>query len=321
LVLTRSRSGTSISELLVSIVLMAFAFMTVGELVVTTTLASTRLTNCIDGVNGANLFLRRLGEDVRTAQAFGSIYSSPSNANYFPDPSNASDISYSLAPHWGGWPTTGQGNTSWPSQPYALGSNCLILQQPAFYSNSSSILNGAPLMIPAGTLGTGVPAVNVQYVDTVVYYVLLDPQSPGQYLIQRARFSGYPGASQLPALGPTQLRTTIDQPQTVLRGVVGPLYSSGSVPAVFEYLGIDPNPSKGSIQTLGVVLSGSPTLSSPKGAQVPALGGLSVNLEIETPVPNTGTSKLHHFGSHSQFFLRANSHIRMTNSAAPGTGY
>jgi hypothetical protein len=291
LVLIRTRSGTSISELLVSIVLMAFAFMTIGELVVTTTLASSRLTNCIDGVNGANLFLRRIGEDIRTAQTFGSIYS----ASTFPS-GNPNDISYYLAPYWGGWPSAGQGNSSWPAPPYTLSSACLILQQPAFYSNPASVLDGAPLMIPAGAFGVGNPPVNVQYVDTVVYYVLSDPTSPGQFMIQRARFSGYPAASQL--------RPTIDPPQTVLRGVIGPLTSgNGSTPAVFQYLQVTSS------------ASWSPS------TQITAPNGLGVNLEIETPVPNKGTSKVHHFGSHSQFFPRANSRIRMTNTAPPGTGY
>ncbi len=312
MVLGHSKSGTTISELLVSVVLMAFAFMTIGELVVTTTLASSRLTNCIDGVNGANLFLRRLGEDVRTAQTFGNIYAQPGYQNHFPDTSsNTTDITLQAVPLLGGWPA------SWPSLPYQLGPSCLIIQQPAYYNNPSSVLNGAPLIIPANALGTGSPAVNIQYVDTVVYCVLPDPNAPNQFMIQRARFSGYPGSAQIPALPSSpNLRVTIDPPQTMLRGVIGPIDPTSpnpATPAVFQYLTITPNPSLGGIQSLQV-----PPVSSPTGGQVPSIGGLAINLEIETPVPRTGTSKVHHFGSHSQFFLRASSHIRMTNT---GTSY
>jgi hypothetical protein len=249
-----------------------------------------------------------LGADIRTGQILGNIYAQPGYMNIFPDTSSGTtDISNQTVLSIGGWPST------WPSPPYQLGANCLIIQQPAFYNNTNSVLNGAPLMIPAGTLGASQPA-NLQYVDTVVYYVLPDPDSLNQFMIQRSRFSGSPSGNSLPGLGSsTQLRTPIDPPQTMLRGVVGPISSAGSaLPSVFQYLTVSPKPSSaGQAQAIAF-----PPVSSPVASQVLALYGVAVNLEIETPVPNRGTSKIHHFGSHSQFFLRSNSHIRMSNTGA-----
>jgi hypothetical protein len=301
LAISRKPGGTTITELIVASVLLAYVFAVIGELVVATTLANTRLTNCVEGVNGANLFLRRLSEDVRTAQTFGSIYSLPQNANIFPDISNPNDVSQALVSSWGGWPS------SWPATPYQLKAKCLVLQQPAFYGNpqnpSSSPLEGAPLIIPQSTFAPSNPSINVQYVDTVVYYVLQDPDAPGQFMIQRARFSGY-----LPSTisSTTQLRQLINPPQTVLRGVVGPLNASDPVdpttPAVFQYL-LPQSPSPPSFVQI----------STPSAAQAQSLVGVSINVEVETPVPNTGT-KIHHVGCHAEAFLRANSHIRLSNT-------
>jgi hypothetical protein len=302
--MTRQPSGTTITELIVASILLAYVFAVVGELVVATTFANTRLTNCVDGVNGANLFLRHLSEDVRTAQTFGSIYSLPQNANYFPDTANPNDVSAALVPFWGGWPT------SWPTIPYQLRPKCLVLQQPAFYGNpqnpSTSPLEGAPLIIPQKSFSTTNPKMNIQYVDTVVYYVLPDPQSPGQFMIQRARFSGYLPPTFSPS--DTQLRQLINPPQTVLRGVVGPLNSSdptdSTTPAVFQYL--FPQKSPPPPPYFGQV-------AIPSADQVESLVGVSVNVEVETPIPSNG-SKIHHVGCHAEAFLRANSHIKLSNT-------
>jgi hypothetical protein len=141
--------------------------------------------------------------------------------------------------------------------------------------NAGGNLDGTPLMIPAGTFGSGNPAIGFPYLDVVVYQVLLDPNSPNQYMIQEVRFSG-----QIPVTGCT-LRTAIPATPAhiVLRGVIGPAQSGNVVPAVFETV---PN-------------------------------GIAVNLEVETPVPNNGVN-VHHIGVHSEAYMRSAKNLYANNS-------
>jgi hypothetical protein len=250
----RSSRAASLLELVVAAVMMAWAFALVGELVVQTTRAGTQLTNCIDGSTGATQFMSRLGSDVRAASAIGP-------------PPLSDAATQKLITLGGGYPT-GWGTTN--------SAQTLILQQPAVM-NAGSVLDGVPLMIPAGSTGLGLP-VNYPYLDVVQYQVLADPNSPKQYMIQEVRFSG----GYTPAGLATTLRTAIpvSPAHIVLRGVIGPLQSGNPVPAVFNY-------------------------------NVPS--GVAINLEVETPVPNNGVN-VHHIGVHSEAYMRCAKNLYATNT-------
>ncbi|HEY9772418.1 MAG TPA: hypothetical protein V6C81_01270 [Planktothrix sp.] len=233
------------TELAVACVLMTFAFGAVGEMALLLTNASTKMTNCIDGVTGANQFIERVSADVRAGSKLGNSFDTTTSAHIV-------GTNYPVA---FGAPTAAQ---------------TLIIQQPALIEPTTATLTdlaGAPLMIPANYFAGGDPAVNVPYIDVVVYQLLADPVSPGQYEVQEVRFSG-----SVPITG-TLLRPAIpydaSNPHVVLRGIVGPLSSAGGLPAIFQ-------------QTTN---------------------GVNINLELENPIPNNGIN-VHHVGIHSEAYLK-----------------
>lgn len=205
----------SLTELLVACVLMAFAFGAVGEIVVLSTNANTKLTNCIDSTTNADEFIDRISADVRAGSALG----------YPADSVTANNIITSYPSNFG---TVNSGQT-------------LIIQQPALINPTTPAmadLAGAPLMIPAGTFSSN-PTMNVAYLNVVAYQLLADPGSPGQYEIQEIRYSGPAGSYVVPG---TSLESSIPydptNPHIVLRGIVGPLPQGATpgstLPVVFQ---------------------------------------------------------------------------------------
>lgn len=67
---TRNAHGLSITELLVSTIMMSFCFSVIGELVVLNTLAATKLTNKTDGLTACRFAVERIKSDVRLGNAF-----------------------------------------------------------------------------------------------------------------------------------------------------------------------------------------------------------------------------------------------------------
>lgn len=70
----RRPEGLSITELLVSTILMGFCFAVIGELVVLNTLAATKLNNKTDGLSATRFAVERVKNDVRLGRAFLSRY-------------------------------------------------------------------------------------------------------------------------------------------------------------------------------------------------------------------------------------------------------
>jgi hypothetical protein len=284
LVVTRSQSGLTITELVVSAILIGYTLAVIGELVSLNTYASTKLTNKVDGQVGCSRAIRRIGEDVRMGRMIGNIYSI-SNHGTFPDISNPNDPS-NLAPI-GGWPSS-----PWPAQPYQLGPQTLIIQQPAVFQdpiNSQNPLNGFPLRLSKDSIASGVPSYPMEYVDTVVYQIVPDSSNLGQFILQVARFSGSP------TIAGSTLRPPLNAPQTVLTGIVGPMDPSNTnAPAVFQYLNSS---------------TGSTVITSPTTAQAV---GVSVNIEARVPSTTTGAN-LEITAGHIEFYLRTSRNLRLTN--------
>ncbi len=113
----RTANGMSITELLVSTILMGFCFSVIGELVVLNTLAATKLTNKTDGLSASRFAAERIKNDVKVGKAFLATYNSPVGS-------------------------------------FADDSQTLIVQQPVFYKDSGNpndSQNGFPVKADDGT--------------------------------------------------------------------------------------------------------------------------------------------------------------------------
>ena len=286
----RSKSGMSLLELVVSCILLGFVFAAIGELIMLNTLASSRLSNKMDGQVGCSRAIRRICEDIRQSRAIGNIYSTNAR-NIYADPTDTTDGITSVAPA-AGFPVA-----PWPATPYVLSPQTLILQQPVLFedqNNPQNRLNGFPVRLVAGSIRSApqVPSVNKEYVDTIVYQVVQDPQNTSQFTLQIARFSGFP------LIAGSKLRTPLNPPQTVLRGIIGPIDPNNpGYPAVFQYLKSPEIPIPMNIPTPDQALT---------------LSGVSINLEVQPADTDKQISKETAFG-HAVAYLKNSRFVRLVN--------
>lgn len=254
---TRSQSGLSITELLVSSLLMGFCFAVIGELVVLNTLAATKLTNKTDGLTAARFASERIKGDVKVGKAFLSTYDAPTTT-------------------------------------YLDDAQTLIIQQPVFYKDSSNPdnpQNGFPVKASDGS----------ELLNTVVYKVVQDPTNPTEYLLQVAKFVS--PTSEWPASNPNyQVRTPIDTPITILRGVVGPKdpFDPSKPPQVFQY-----------IESKWDNATSRYTTALVKSDAHPLIGGVTVDLEVKRGSDDKKYATT--FGSHTEAFLKFNRNAELTN--------
>lgn len=286
----RSRKGVSLTELAVSTILIAVVLAGIGELVVQNTFASTKLTNKIDGQIGCSRAIRRVCEDVRQARAVGNIYASNGH-NAYCDLSQ-SDDEITVLPPTGGFP-----GSPWPVTPYKLSPQTLIVQQPVLFQDSSGSanpINGFPLKIKKGAISNSpeVPKVALEYVDSLIYQVVPDDKAPGQFLLQVVRYS-----EKVPIAG-CKLRPAITQPQTVLKGIIGPMdLANPGIPAIFQYLLSEKD---------------SAPISNPTSKQAAAIVGVSINFEVKVPNVQNGANPSI-AANHAEAFLKNSRLLRLTN--------
>jgi type II secretory pathway pseudopilin PulG len=298
----RSCGGSMLIEMMVATLLLGVIAAGLVSLVVINNSQSQRLLNKVDTINDARLAIERIGRTWRMARSVGDLYGPypvPTQgmiASGTPDgPTNNISVvttnsttvsnlengyatlasaSFPAAgdPAWGngqvpvgGWP--------WSTQPfpYTLSQNTLIIQVPIFTGG-----------YPQAILG---PVVNLEAVDTYVYQVLPDAANPGQYILQVASFPGT--NSQMPPSSST--------PQTILRGIVGPVDSGGNL-VIFQYISRN-NPTQ--------------LLRTVNDSAVSSISGLVVTFElirnVEGPVPTT-------VGLKSEVFMRNNSQSTVIGS-------
>ncbi len=262
-------------------------------LVVVNNAQSERLLNKVSSISDVRQAVERIGKNVRMARSVGDLYGlypyptdklvdnhgtggattdssilkqNSVNTKALQDGTvtlSASNFPAPGDPSWGagqvpsgGWP--------WPSlYPYSLSQQTLIVQVPVFN------LEGYPVMW-SGT------AINLESVDTYVYQVIADPSNAGQFLLQVAGFPGYGSSMQISST-----------PQTILKGIVGPLDSTGRI-SVFHYVS-NTNPSY--------------LYTNVPDSVVSTISGIVLDLEIlrktEGPQPAT-------MGFKTEFFMRNN---------------
>lgn len=216
----RSKSGFSISEILLATILSAAAFAVIGELTALLTMSTVTTWTKTEGLAAAQFAMARITNDVRHARAFGDFYATNGNRISFPAPNNPI------------YPTGAAPAAGWPVPPWkypmVLSDTVLVIQQPVFLSAPNSVVNGVPLMLPSNLQSPPSPQ-NQENLTTVVYEVLPDPNQTNEFVIQVARF---PGAY----LGVAVNDKPINPPQTILKGLIGPTTSPNQPPSVFSYL-------------------------------------------------------------------------------------
>lgn len=305
----RLKNGTSLTELLMSVILLGFSMAIVGELAFVSTRGTIRNTNKTDGLATARTALDRISTDVRHARCFGDHYANTGERMTFPSTTNPL---YSKAVPQGGWPAA-----PWQPIPMAMSESCLIIQIPVMFldpvndqSNpqynplaAENPRNGFPIMLPKTTSGA---LSDLENLDTVIYQVVPDPARSGEFQIQVARFPG----AKINGLS-TSYQSTINPPQTILKGLIGPKANGSAatdLPQVFSYLGRAP--------------IGSPT-GSPKmnklalsNQVLPNILGVGIDLEIKKAGATTsdGDGKdPQYLGIHSEAFMRANRNLTLNN--------
>jgi prepilin-type N-terminal cleavage/methylation domain-containing protein len=319
LIKLRTAKGFTLTEMIVTSLLLGLTIAAIGEVAVMSTFATTKMTNSVDCLSASRVAADRIASDVRSARAFGDFYAAPANRAQFPGDTN--NPLYGSQPPSGGWPTA-----PWTTPPYVLNAQTLIIQQPVLfldptndptspsYAPSASVnpRNGFPMMVKQGALNGGtVPAVNVENLDTVVYQVVADPEKSGQFLLQMARFPGAQLTAKPPETVTSSYKIAINPPQTILKGIIGPkdpanAGNSTALPSVFRYY------------------TNSTTIAPPQlipinqlTANISNIRGVATDFEVFRPDSSSTTTNTAVnpavLGLHSEAFTRANTNASLSN--------
>lgn len=299
---SRKRKGSSITELCISILILGVSMGVVGELAVLVTQGTVKTTNKTNSLSSGRLALDRICSDIRRSRAIGDYYGTGSNRLSFPATAlgtgSGNPIYGSSAPN-GGWP-----GAPW-TVPMMLSDSTLIIQTPVTFDSTvaaptafSKTYDGFPLIIKKGTLGAGLPAANVENLDTTVYMVVPNTKRLGEFQIQVARFPGAPvtGLSR---------HSPINPPETILNGLVGPTNVSSTVPSVFSYY------KRSSSSTVPV------KITAPTANDIDDIVGIGIDIEVK----NTGLKVdqgdgrfPEYFGIHTEAFMRSARDATMNNT-------
>lgn len=277
----RSAHGSTVIELLISVVCTSIITLAMMSVLMWNTIIQMKSGNNLDAINAARIAIERIGKDAREARSLGDVFGDEvqldpndptmlgtQGSSSFP---SANDPIYGAGQTPpGGWPT------DWPTDAAAvnpgrwiLNNRCLIVQVPIYDPN------GWPTQIPVGSLPAGKQYMgNQANVETHIYYVLDDPNNPGQYLLQYFVAPGAAATGYVPA----QHRFG---PQTLVKGIIGPKNANGQ-PAIFQYVARrgSTDDTSGNLEWNNP-LSGKPQDTIPNGGSTLAnFTGIIVNLEV-----------------------------------------
>lgn len=293
----RSFVGASLTELLIASLLIGFTTALIGEIVVTTTVASVKNNNQATVLGTAKVCSDRLINDIQMARAVGDFYGPGTS---FPSLNNPIYSISGMQPE-GGWPTT------WPAHPFKLSGQCLVLQHPVIYcakENSpkeplynpaalQSPKNGFPIRIKPDQISPGLPdGKAIENLDTLVYQLVPDTTRPNEYVLQMARFPGYND----PSLD-THYEAPVNPPQTVASRIIGPKQpgNSTSPPEIFRYLEYDTGYG---IRQL--------TPAQLEDADISELIGVAIDLEFKKSEASAANGDSQSFGLHTEAYLKNN---------------
>lgn len=268
-------------EMLASVVIMGIVTAGISQMMLMNSQGSWKLYNRVDSLNAARNAVDRIAMNVRMARNIGDIYGEgvtegeppvlfEYGTNYFPAPQNPMYGAGQTPP--GGWPSS-----PWPTKPYILSNQCLIVQVPNFDTY------GFPKKWAEGT-GSPAAANDLDNVDTFVYMVLPDTTNPGTFMMQ---------VSCIPS--PNSTRPSMIPPKTILRGIVGPLDPDVQQPKVFQFLDVAGIP----LDYIGA------TTATYDGA-LSNYTGVIVNLEIKREQEEASEKNSTTLGIKSEIFMRNN---------------
>jgi len=324
----RNPRGESLVGLLVSLTVSAFVAAGMMGLAYLNSSTNVRAINKCDSVNAARTAVDQISNTVRSARCVGSMWGTVQpiqvppvdwsaltsgastntaaiNFNVFPSQGNSTgyiDFPAPGDPFYGSNPITGNGTPpgGWPSSDAWLNDSdvsdpvarwrcsqtCLIVQVPVFDSN------GIPMGIP---WPQNQPLQNIPVMDTIVYRVSpdLSPEAPANtFKMEKAVFpaQGVPRPAGYSANS---------QPQTILKGIIGPFDPNGTGSLrIFQYLS-NSNPQAVCFQP--TTTSGATNISS--------IGGVSINVEVLRQ--EAGKSHLASLQFKSDVYMRNN--VAFTN--------
>ncbi len=201
----RSDNGISLTELMVSSVLISVTLAVVVEMVQLCVFAYASMTHRLEGQSAASIALERIKRDVRQA------VSVESSIKHKPE--------------------------EYPSENKALTSQTLILHLPILYLDRKNDPLDPQYSATASNSINGMNLDSSGFYE-VVYDVVPDPDRPGEYVMQMSceRHDGTAVLEQSCSYRHQILRSS---PQRILSGIVGPLESNapaGSPPRVFSYI-------------------------------------------------------------------------------------
>lgn len=296
----RSKRGATLTELLVTSVLLGISMAAIGDVMGLMTLMAGRVNNRATVIDSERLIVSRIAGDVRSARKFGDSYGPLAERYLFPSSDN---------------PIYGAGKISVNNSPYSLSSHTLIVQMPTFYTGpsgdaASEKYNVFPMAFKSGDTTTApiaapAPAagVKVENLETIVYDVVPSTVS-GKWDIVMKRFPGATITSFPTGMQPSTYKQYIDTPaQTIATGITGPLSRSGDpFPVVFQYL---------SKSSTGKITRLDPASLNVAGI-VDTISGVGINIEMKKPETNPQpTTNDQQIGLHSEVFTRTNSGVML----------
>jgi hypothetical protein len=318
----RAQSGTTLIEMMIACLIMAFVSTAFLGILLTTYKTSAKVTNSTDTASAVRIVKEKLGADIRQGRTLGDVYGTgftesgiwiPQGVDTFPGPLNPV-YGDGQAPS-SGWPTSWTGGGV--GNPYQLSNTCLIVQVPVLdnHNDNGSTHNtnanpGWPTAIFPASYGNGYPGPGSppvtgnpwDNVETHVYMVKQDPNNAGEYQLEWCSFPGYPVTGYLPAAHSMQ-------PQVLLKGIVGPL--KNGTPQVFQFIDkTDP--------------TGTPRDTiTPGPAYVANYTGVVVNLEIRSHAESNVHRKdlsVQPIAFKTEIFLRNNAIATTNGSTAAAVG-
>jgi hypothetical protein len=271
----RNTNGQSLVELLVTTTVMSIVALSMMSVLLINYRTNAKVASIQDNVDAVRQIKERIATDVRKGRALGDVFGQ-TQINTAVTPALVYTVGSDRFPEASRNPIYGAtvpiNPASWPSAPWKLSNTCLIVQVPVLdnhnddagththQTNPNKI--GWPTMIPAGWKGNGPPAtINQDNVETHVYMIVPDPDNAGEYQMQLAEFAGMP----MPGYDP---QTHTRGPQTILKGITGPLNAAGQ-PQIFQFIS-------------RISQNGVPDNSIlPDGSHSPEYTGVVVNLQVK----------------------------------------
>lgn len=221
-------TGSSLVEMLIATLVLAMVSVAIFSMLTAVMTTGGKLNNKLDVLDECRDSIDKIGRDTRQARNFGDVYGNTvtfvvngkqetivEGSQIFPSNTNPLYGRGQAPPD--GWP--------WGLPSYDMNGpergRLLVIQVPIFDAL------GFPTAIPPNT-GTPASPRPQDNVETHLYRVVQDPENPGEWLLQWCKVPG------MAVTGYTPGSVRPSRPQTLLKGIIGPLINGQ--PRTFQFL-------------------------------------------------------------------------------------